>query len=137
VLPPPPGQENYHHIHVNAAAVNKSVLLTVILVFVGVNVFGGVITAVVLGLGAIGAAVASNPATPTVTIATPTQPAQGPVNLPTQALGAACQKTIRCCKAIQPGSPSCDMMGMLGETECAKQAKALEDAARAMGKRCD
>jgi hypothetical protein len=137
VLPPPPGQESFRHIHVSSAAVNKSVAMIVVFAVVGFNVLGGIITAIVLGLGAISATVTSIPAGPTMTITTPAQPGPGPLNVPSQAQGAACQKAVRCCKAIQPGSPGCDMMGMLGEAECVKQAKALEDGARAMGKRCD
>jgi hypothetical protein len=144
VLPPPPGQENFRHIHVTSAAVNKSAFLIVIFVFVGVNVLGGIITAFVVGLSAIGAAVASRPTgptvrvpSPTVTVVTPTQPAPGPVNGQPQALGPNCQKAIRCCKAISPQNTGCDMMGMLGEVDCARQARTFEDSARSMNKTCN
>ena len=139
LLPPPPGQENFRHIHVTSAAVNKSIFLIVILVFVGFNVAGGVITALVIGIGAVGAAVASRAPAPTVTVQTPALP--GPptptvANAPA-AGGPSCQKLVRCCKVIQPENGGCEVMAMIGEAECARQLKTFEDSAWAMRRRCD
>lgn len=140
VQPLRPGTEHYGHIHVPQSTVNRSVALVLVIAFVAFDMIVGVVIVV-----AIAASSASrNTVTFTTTSPGPTVvtlPGNSPTPTPFDIVGGNsgpnCRKAIRCCKAIQPANTGCDGLGMLGEAECARQSKSLEDAARAMNRRCD
>lgn len=134
VAPPMPGFEDYGHIHIPRSALRNAWIIPFVILFF---VFDFVVAGVILVAMFV---VKKTSPEPTITVQpteyTPSVSVESSPTVPLPA-GRDCRRLVVCCKALQPSNQGCDMMGIMGEANCARQLPSMQQAARAMGRSCE
>lgn len=131
IAPVQPGYESYGHIQLPPSAVRSPLLFPLLIAFFGFDIL------VVIGVAVALIAARASSSAPSVTTTSPASPTV-PAARGTPDLGTGpCATLVRCCKAIQPENTACNMMIAIPEADCARQVPQMQQAARAMGRRCD
>lgn len=135
VAPTLPGYEDYGHIQLPPSAVRSPLLFPLLIAFFGFDLL--IVIGVTVALIVSKASSSAPNAVPTSVPATVTVPSLPAVPAAPVVGSGPCAQLARCCKAIQPDNDACNLMIAIPEADCARQLPQLQQAARAMGRRCD